>query len=105
MRLVEWEKANELANNDELHQIDRRIRRDIVSEVPTSERFTLLAIKCLRKGLISRGKFSELLEIDRADIDDFIEYRDNEVEIWEYPEIEDLSKKCPEIKRYVRLEG
>lgn len=75
MRLVAWEKANELAKDDELHQIDRRIRRDSESEVPSSERFTLLAVKCLRKGLISRGKFSELLEIDRADIDDFLEYR------------------------------
>lgn len=75
MRLVEWEKANELANNDELHQIDRRIRRDTESEVPSSERFALLAVKCLRKGLISRGKFSELLDIDRADIDEFLGYR------------------------------
>jgi predicted HTH domain antitoxin len=38
-----------------------------------SERFTNLAIRCLRKGLISRGKFAELLNIDRSDIDDFIE--------------------------------
>ena len=75
LRLIEWEKANELANNDELHQIDRRIRRGTANEAPSSERFTLLAVKCLRRGLISRGKFSELLEIDRADIDDFVEYR------------------------------
>lgn len=75
LRIVEWEKANDLAKNDELHQIDRRIRRDTANEAPSSERFTILAVKCLRRGLISRGKFSELLEIDRADIDDFLEYR------------------------------
>mgnify|MGYP000867220292 CR=1 FL=1 len=75
LRIVEWEKANELAKNDELHQIDRRIRKDSANEAPSSERFSLLAVKCLRRGLISRGKFSELLEIDRADIDDFLEYR------------------------------
>jgi hypothetical protein len=27
----------------------------------------------LRKGLVSRGKFAELLDIDRADIDEVIE--------------------------------
>lgn len=75
MRLIEWEKANHLANDDELHMIDRRIRRDTTSEAPSSERFTLLAVKCLRKGLISRGKFSELLDIDRADIDEFLEFQ------------------------------
>jgi Zn-dependent peptidase ImmA (M78 family)/transcriptional regulator with XRE-family HTH domain len=75
MRFIEWEKANDLARNDELMMIDRRIRRDADYEAPSSERFTLLAVKCLRKGLISRGKFSELLEIDRADIDEFLEYR------------------------------
>ncbi|GAM08381.1 helix-turn-helix domain protein [Geobacter sp. OR-1] len=75
MRFIEWEKANDLARNDELLMIDRRIRRDADYEAPSSERFTLLAVKCLRKGLISRGKFSELLEIDRADIDEFLEYR------------------------------
>jgi len=75
MRFIEWEKANDLARNDELMMIDRRIRRDADYEAPSSERFTLLAVKCLRKGLISRGKFSELLDIDRADIDEFLEYR------------------------------
>lgn len=75
MRLIDWEKANNLANDDELHMIDRRIRRDTTSEAPSSERFTLLAVKCLRKGLISRGKFSELLDIDRADIDEFLEFQ------------------------------
>ncbi len=75
MRLIEWDKANDLANNDELLMIDRRIRRDTAIEAPSSERFSLLAVKCLRKGLISRGKFSELLDIDRADIDEFLEYR------------------------------
>ncbi|MHB8057041.1 MAG: helix-turn-helix domain-containing protein [Desulfuromonadaceae bacterium] len=75
MRFIEWEKANDLANNDELLMIDRRIRRDTAIEAPSSERFSLLAVKCLRKGLISRGKFSELLDIDRADIDEFLEYR------------------------------
>ena len=74
MHLLAWEKANDLAKNDELMMIDRRARRDADYEAPTSQRFILLAVKCLRKGLISRGKFSELLNIDRADIDECLEY-------------------------------
>ena len=75
LRLMPWEKANELSKNDELAMIDRRIRKDSSSEVPISERFILLSVKCLREGLISRGKFAEILDIDRADIDEFLEYR------------------------------
>lgn len=75
LRLMPWEKANELAKNDELAMIDRRIRKDSTNEAPVSERFILLAVKCLRKGLISRGKFAEILGIDRADIDELLESR------------------------------
>lgn len=75
LRLVPWEKADELSKNDELTMIDRRLRKDFVCEAPISERFILLSVKCLRKGLISRGKFAEILQIDRADIDEFLGYQ------------------------------
>ncbi len=75
MRLIPWEKADGLARDDELKKVDRRIRKGGEYDAPISERFILLAVKCLRKGLISRGKFAELLSIDRADIDGFLEYR------------------------------
>ena len=75
LRLMSWEKANELSKNDELAMIDRRLRKNFSGEVPVSERFILLSVKCLRKGLISRGKFAEILGIDRADIDKLLEYR------------------------------
>jgi len=75
LRLIPWDKANELSKNDELTMIDRRIRKDSAIDVPVSERFISLSAKCLRKGLISRGKFAEILSIDRADIDEFLEYR------------------------------
>ncbi|MEE9913261.1 MAG: ImmA/IrrE family metallo-endopeptidase [Deltaproteobacteria bacterium] len=75
LRLIEWDKANELTKNDELTMIDRRIRNDSPCEHPVSERFISLSAKCLRKGLISRGKFAEITDIDRADIDEFLEYR------------------------------
>jgi Zn-dependent peptidase ImmA (M78 family)/transcriptional regulator with XRE-family HTH domain len=75
LRLIPWDKANELSKNDELTMIDRRLRNGSAVDVPVSERFISLAAKCLRKGLISRGKFAEILSIDRADIDEFLEYR------------------------------
>ena len=40
---------------------------------PVSDRFHSLAVKCLRKGLLSRGKFAEIIGIDRGEIDLFIE--------------------------------
>jgi Zn-dependent peptidase ImmA (M78 family)/transcriptional regulator with XRE-family HTH domain len=75
LRLISWDKANELSKNDELTMIDRRIRKDSAIDTPVSERFISLAAKCLRRGLISRGKFAEILNIDRVDIDEFLEYR------------------------------
>ncbi|MFA4915238.1 MAG: XRE family transcriptional regulator [Syntrophales bacterium] len=75
LRLMPWEKANDLSKNDELAMIDHRIRKDSPNEAPVSERFILLSGKCLRKGLISHGKFAEILGIDRADIDELLESR------------------------------
>jgi Zn-dependent peptidase ImmA (M78 family) len=73
LRLIQWEQAEELVKSGDLLMLDRRIRKDEDDNPPVSERFILLAVKCLRKGLISRGKFAELLNIDRADIDEVIE--------------------------------
>ncbi len=84
MHLIPWEKADAAAHNEELVMLDRRIRRDAGYDAPESQRFILLAAKCLRKGLISRGKFAELLEIDRSGIDEYLEYRG-------FTETEDIS--------------
>ena len=75
LRFMPWEKAHELSNNDDLTMIDHRIRKNSIDEAPVSERFILLASKCLRRGLISHGKFAEILGIDRADIDELLESR------------------------------
>jgi Zn-dependent peptidase ImmA (M78 family) len=75
LRIIPFEKAAEWSKNDELTMIDRRLRKDALCDSPRSERFILLAVKCLRKGLISHGKFAEILDIDRADIDEFLNYR------------------------------
>ncbi len=73
LRFFTWERADELAKNEELSTLDKKRRRADWGQQPRSERFDFLAVQCLRKGLISRGKFAEMVEIDRSDIDSFIE--------------------------------
>jgi Zn-dependent peptidase ImmA (M78 family)/DNA-binding XRE family transcriptional regulator len=73
LRLIQWEQAEALVKSDDLLMLDRRIRKGEGDKIPVSERFILHAVKCLRKGFISRGKFAELLNIDRVDIDEVIE--------------------------------
>jgi Zn-dependent peptidase ImmA (M78 family)/transcriptional regulator with XRE-family HTH domain len=68
-----FEEAREIAKDMELQALSRQKR---TGEERESEQFIALAIRCLRKGLISRGKFAELAGIeDRSDIDDFISER------------------------------
>lgn len=73
LRLLAWEEADRIAKDEELTEISRHKRQDEKGEKPKSERFISLAVRCLRKGLISRGKFAEMVSIDRSDINDFIE--------------------------------
>jgi len=70
---ITWEKAQELIGDDELLSINRERRRAARGTIPRSRRFDTLAIRCLSKGLISRGKFAEITKIDRCDIDQFVE--------------------------------
>ena len=68
-----FEEAHEIAKDVELQALSRQKRTGKERE---SEQFIALAIRCLRKGLISRGKFAEFAGIeDRSDIDDFISER------------------------------
>jgi Zn-dependent peptidase ImmA (M78 family) len=69
LRKLSWEKADELAKDENLVALDRQTRRGEWGDAPVSERFWALTVRCLRKGLISRGKFAEMLSIDRSDID------------------------------------
>ena len=73
LRFLAWDQADELAKNEDLTSIDKKKRKGDWGAPPKSERFVLLAVQCLRKGLLSRGKFAEMLEIDRSDIDSFID--------------------------------
>jgi Zn-dependent peptidase ImmA (M78 family)/transcriptional regulator with XRE-family HTH domain len=73
LRIISWDKAKEAANNRELYWENRLAREEEIHQPPKSERLTSLAIRCLRKGLISRGKFAEIVQIKRPEIDDFID--------------------------------
>lgn len=72
VNLIKWEMADTLAHDEELAEISRQKRKQ-EQQTKQSERFNALAVRCLRKGFISRGKFAELINIDRSDIDDHIE--------------------------------
>lgn len=73
LRFLSWDQANELTKNEDLTNLDRKKRKGDWGPPPKSERFVHLAVQCLRKGRISRGKFAEMLEIDRSDIDSLID--------------------------------
>jgi len=72
LRLLNFETAKDMADDEELHALDRRARKNEWGGDPNTTRFYFLAAKCLRKGLISRGKFSAMVEINRADVDNFL---------------------------------
>ena len=72
INLIKWETADTLAKDEELAEISRQKRIQNI-EARRSDRFISLAVRCLRKGFISRGKFADLLDIERSDIDDYIE--------------------------------
>ncbi len=73
LKYIDWETADKIAHDEELAELSRERRCIEKESIKVSNRFITLAIRCLRKGLISRGKFAEMVEINRADIDDFIE--------------------------------
>ncbi len=63
-------------DNPKFLDLDRNMRRRLYSEDSLSKfpsRFISLACRCLMKGKISRGAFAEYLEIDRAEIDDYLD--------------------------------
>ncbi len=72
LKLISFEQAGTVVKDEELSKLSQQMRKQEKIEKRLSDQFVALAIRCLRKALISRGKFSELVDIDRSDIDDFI---------------------------------
>lgn len=73
LKMIHFDQAQDLSKDEDLKWIDKKARKDDWGVPPVSERFQFLAIRCLRKGLISRGRFAEIMEIERSGIDAFIE--------------------------------
>ncbi len=74
LRYLSKNKVQELQDADKLTAIDRKQRQeDWHTPPPKSPNFVALAFICLQQGLISRGRFAELVEINRSDISEFLE--------------------------------
>jgi len=68
-------QVQKILGDPDFRDVDRTRRRSLYSEGKPSKfpsRFISLACRCLLEGKISRGTFSEYLEIDRAEIDEYL---------------------------------
>jgi len=69
-------QAQKALDNPDFRDLDRNRRRRLFkSDRPSKfpSRLIFLACRCLMEGKISRGTFAEYLEIDRAEIDDYLD--------------------------------
>lgn len=71
-------KASQVKKNlgdPKFRELDRTIRKGLHEKFELSKfpaRYISLACRCLMEGKISRGTFAEYLEIDRAEVDDYL---------------------------------
>ncbi|OQY14264.1 MAG: hypothetical protein B6I30_00985 [Desulfobacteraceae bacterium 4572_187] len=68
--------AQKVLNTPKFRDLDRNSRKMLYENTKPSKfpsRFISLACRCLMDGKISRGTFAEYLEIDRVEIDDYLE--------------------------------
>lgn len=76
LKKLKKSQALKVLDNAKFRDIDRNMRQKLYnSDRPPKfpSRFTFLACRCLMEGKISRGTFAAYLEIDRAEIDDYLE--------------------------------
>lgn len=82
--LVKKQEVEKALESDALRQIDRTERRPDWANRPggrPSRRFVAVAFECLMKGLISRGRFANLMRIRRGEVGQFLsEYGYDETE-------------------------
>ena len=76
LEILKKPRVQKILDNPKFHDLNRSMRRklykgDRPSKFPS--RFISLACRCLMEGKISRGTFAEYLEIDRAEIDDYLD--------------------------------
>ena len=76
LETIKKSQAQKVLDNQKFRTLDRTRRRGLYdSDKPSKfpSRFISIACRCLMEGKITRGTFSEYLEIDRADIDSYLE--------------------------------
>ena len=76
LKVLKKSQAHKVLDNPEFRDLDRNMRRRLYySDRPSKfpSRFISLACRCLMEGKISRGIFAEYLEIDRTEIDDYLD--------------------------------
>ena len=76
LNILKKESVQQVLDDPRRKEMDRISRQHIYSKTFVSkypERFISLSCRCLMEGKISRGVFAKYLEIDRAEIDDFLD--------------------------------
>ena len=69
-------QVQKILDDSDFRDVNRTRRRRLYNKDKPSKfppRFISLACRCLMEGKISRGSFAEYLEIDRVEIDDYLE--------------------------------
>ena len=75
LEILKKSQAQNVLDNQKFRDLDQNMRRRLYkSDRPSKfpSRFISLACRCLMEDKISRGTFAEYLEIDRAEIDDYL---------------------------------
>ena len=76
LKILKKAQAQKALDNPQFRDLDRKMRRKLFySDKPSKfpSRFISLACRCLMEGKISRGIFAEYLDIDRAEVDDYLD--------------------------------
>ena len=76
LKILKKSQAQKVLDNPEFRDLDGNMRRRLYySDRPSKfpSRFISLACRCLMEGKISRGTFAEYLEINRAEIDEYLD--------------------------------
>ena len=70
LRFIKQKEATEWLSKSEIRDLDRQARLKDKKEPPhISERYVSLAFKAYQQGLISKGKLSEYLNVDRIEVE------------------------------------
>lgn len=73
LKRLQKDKVEKCLKKGIIKIIDRKMRNQDWTDVPIlSERYIFLAFKCFQKGLISKGKLAEYLQVDRDNLAEFL---------------------------------